>query len=138
VVLLPLLGRRREGGVALSRTRVRSERRALGALVALSALLSLAACRNGEDDQQIGIGRQEYVDTYIEILLAAELAEDSFAATEAARAILARRGLTEDDLLEFGRRHREDAEYLAEVWSEIEERIRYPEGVDSAGEEGEG
>ncbi len=106
--------------------------------MALSALLCLAACDSGEGEQEIGIGREEYVETYIEILLAAEVAEDSLAATEAARAILARRGLTEDDLLEFGRRHREDPEYLAEVWSEIEEGIRYPEGVDSAGEEGEG
>ncbi|UCC82373.1 MAG: hypothetical protein JSW46_15510 [Gemmatimonadota bacterium] len=103
--------------------------------MALGALLSFAACRNGEDDQQIGIGRQEYVDTYVEILQAAEVAEDSVAATEAARAILARRGLTEDDLLEFGRRYSEDPEYLAEVWEEIEERLREPRQPDSAGEQ---
>lgn len=105
--------------------------------MALGALLSLAACGSGESDQELGISREEYIETHVEILLAAEAAQDSVAATEAARAILARRGLTEDDLLEFGRRHREDPEYLAEVWSEIEERIRYPEGVDSAGSEEE-
>ena len=105
--------------------------------MALGALLSFPACRDGEPRHETGISRQEYVDTYVEILLAAELAEDSIAATESARAILARRGLTEDDLLEFGRRHTDDPEYLAEVWSEIEERIRYPEGADSVGEEGE-
>lgn len=104
----------------------------LGAVMALSTLLSLAACGRGEIDGGIGIDRQEYIDTYVEILLAAELAEDSVAATESARAILARRGLTEDDLLEFGRRHADDPEYLVEVWTEIEERIRAPESRDSA------
>jgi hypothetical protein len=103
--------------------------------MALSALLSLAACGSGESDQETGIGRQEYIDTYVEILRAAEVAEDSVAATEAARAILARRGLTEDDLLEFGRRYSEDPEYLVEVWREIEERLREPERPDSAQEE---
>ncbi len=139
MVLLPLLERRREGGIALRRTRVRSERRALGAVLALGALLSLAACGDGEAERETGIGRQEYVDTYVEILLAAEAAEDSVAATESARAILARRGLTEHDLLEFARRYMDDPDYLVEVWREIEEQIRSPEGADSVGEqEGEG
>lgn len=133
MVLLPLLERRRQGGIALRRVRDRGARRALGAVLALGALLSLPACPDGEPRHDTGISRQEYVDTYVEILLAAELAEDSIAATESVRAILARRGLTEDDLLEFGYRHTDDPEYLAEVWSEIEERIRYPEGVDSVG-----
>ncbi|NIN70849.1 MAG: hypothetical protein GTO46_02715 [Gemmatimonadetes bacterium] len=104
--------------------------------MALGALLPLVACGRGAGDQDVGISRQEYVETYIEILQAAEVAEDSVAATEAARAILARRGLTEDDLLEFGRRHSEDPEYLAELWEEIEERIRDPERPDSAREQG--
>ncbi|MGD2216384.1 MAG: hypothetical protein PVJ64_06495 [Gemmatimonadales bacterium] len=99
--------------------------------MALGALLSLAGCGNDEAEPHTGISRQEYVETYVEILLAAELAEDSVAATEAAREILARRGLTEDDLLEFGRRHTDDPGYLAEVWTEIEERIREPERPDS-------
>jgi hypothetical protein len=107
--------------------------------MALGALLSLAACGDSETERETGIGRQEYVDTYVEILLAAEVAEDSVAATESARAILARRGLTEYDLLEFARRYMDDPDYLVEVWSEIEERIRSPEGADSVGEpEGEG
>lgn len=100
----------------------------------LSALLALAACGDGAADGQPGISRQEYIDTYVEILLAADVAEDSVAATEAARAILARRGLTEGDLLEFGHRYREDPEYLAEVWSEIEERLKEPQKRDSAPE----
>jgi hypothetical protein len=103
--------------------------------MALGTLLSLAACGDGEAEQHTGIGRQEYVETYIEILLAAEVAEDSVAATESARAILARRGLTEHDLLEFARRYMDDPDYLVEVWSEIEERIREPEGADSVGEQ---
>ncbi|UCC74389.1 MAG: hypothetical protein JSV86_07480, partial [Gemmatimonadota bacterium] len=120
------------GSIALRRSRPGRTRGVLGAIVALSTLLALAACGRGELDWGTGIDRQEYVDTYVEILLAAEIAEDSVAATESARAILARRGLTEDDLLEFGRRHMDDPEYLAEVWTEIEERIRAPESRDSA------
>ena len=136
MVLLPLLGRRRQGGIALTRLRVRSERRALGAVLALGALLSFAACADGEPGAGTELSRQEYVDTYVEILLAADLAEDSVAASDSARAILARRGLTEYDLLDFAQNLDEDPEQLAEIWQEIENRIRHPEGVDSAGEEG--
>jgi hypothetical protein len=135
VVLLPLLERRRQGGIALTRLRVHGARRALGAILALGALLSVDACGRDGPDQALGISRQEYVDTYVEILLAAQVAEDSVAASESARAILARRGLTEDDLLEFGRRHMDDPEYLAEVWTEIEERLREPGRPDSLGRE---
>lgn len=85
------------------------------------------ACKDGEADREIGIGRQEYIDAYVEILLAAEAADDSIAASDSARVILARRGLTEDDLLEFGRRYVDDPQYLAEAWSEIQERLRRPE-----------
>jgi hypothetical protein len=101
-------------------------------------LLSFAGCGDEEAPPETGISRQEYIETYVEILLAAEAAADSIAASESARAILARRGLTEDDLLEFGWRYVDDPEYLAEVWREIEEQIRDPEGADPAGQEAEG
>jgi hypothetical protein len=67
----------------------------------------------------------------VQILQAAAEEPDSVAATESAREILEDHGVTEDDLLTFARNHAEDAEYLVELWSEIEDRLRNPEEPDS-------
>ncbi|KPK81780.1 MAG: hypothetical protein AMS25_04940 [Gemmatimonas sp. SM23_52] len=100
------------------------------AALALVVLLVLQACRPATE--QTRIGREEYIDIYVEILRAAEAAPDSFAAADSARAILARREVTQGDLLDFAHQHAEDPEYLANVWVDIETRLRNPEEQDSA------
>lgn len=100
------------------------------AALALVVLLVLQACRPATE--QTRIGREEYIAIYVEILRAADAAPDSLAASDSARAILARRGVGEGDLLEFARHYAEDPEYLADVWLEIETRLRNPERQDSA------
>ncbi len=97
----------------------------LGASLALSTLLCFPACDG--DDGQAAITREDYILTYVEILLAADQAPDSFAASDSARAILARRGLTEEDLLGYARQYAEDPSHLALAWQEIHDRIRNPE-----------
>ncbi|UCC73133.1 MAG: hypothetical protein JSV86_00785 [Gemmatimonadota bacterium] len=94
----------------------------LRAILVLGTLLSFAGCKD-EAREETGISREDYIETYLEILLAAEAAADSFAATDSALAVLARRGLTEQDLLDFARRYRDDPGYLADIWQEIEERL---------------
>jgi hypothetical protein len=138
VVLLSLLERRRQGGIALTRIGFLSQHRAFGAVLALSALLCSAGCKEGGGDGSTGISRETYIETYVEILRAASAAPDSFAATDSAHAILARRGLTEEDLLEFGRRYDDEPAYLSQVWGEIENRLREPEPADSVGDDEEG
>jgi len=100
-----------------------SIRRVLGASLALGTLLSLSGCTSEESGR---LTREEYIEVFVEILLAAEETRDSVAATYATLAILERRGLTEEDLLEFANRYVDDAQGLADIWAEIEERLRAP------------
>ncbi len=103
--------------------------RVLWAALALSTLLFLSACRS---EVKTAMSREDYVQLYVEILLAADAALDSVAASDSARAILARREYKEDDLLDFARAHADDPGYLSNVWLEIETRLRNPPTPDSA------
>jgi hypothetical protein len=103
--------------------------RVLGVVTALGILPLVSACKQGSLADPIS--REEYIDIYVQILQAAAEEPDSVAATESAREILEDHGVTEDDLLTFARNHAEDAEYLVELWSEIEDRLRNPEEPDS-------
>jgi hypothetical protein len=101
----------------------------LGAAAALSALLYLGGCGGSEEP---ALTEDEYVDAYVEILRAIDEEPDEVAASERAQEIMKRRGITEEDLVEFAQRHRDDPKYLAEVWRRIEMRLRNPEPADTA------
>jgi hypothetical protein len=109
--------------------RVSTLGRVLGVLMALGTLSLVSACKQGSVADPIS--REEYIDVYVQILQAAAEEPDSVAATERAREILASHGVSEDDLLTFARNHADNAEYLVEIWSEIENRLRNPEEPDS-------
>jgi hypothetical protein len=105
--------------------------RVLGTLWVLGTLLAFSACQS--DSAPAGpISRDEYIDIYVEILRVADESPDSVTASERALAILRRRGVSEDDLLAFAHNHMEDPQYLVDIWSEIEERLRNPEPADTA------
>lgn len=105
--------------------------RVLGTVWVLGTLLAFAACQNDSAPAD-PISREEYIDIYVEILQVADESPDSVTASERAVAILARRGVSEEDLLAFARNHMEDPQYLVDIWSEIEERLRNPESADTA------
>ena len=111
--------------------RARDFGRVLRTLLVLSTLLASGACRQ-ESAPADPITREDYIDLYVEILRVADESPDSVTASERALGILTQRGVSEDDLLAFARNHMDDPEYLVEVWSEIEERLRNPEPADSA------
>ncbi len=100
----------------------------LGVVSALSTLL-FSACQNSIGSPPIS--REEYIETYVEILLAADEEPDSIAASKRAQEILDRRGITQEELLGYAEHYVDDPEHLAEVWMEIETRLRYPEGRDT-------
>lgn len=102
----------------------------LGTAIALGTLLFLSGCEP-ESPPTTALTREEYIEVYIEILRAASEEQDSAAATERAREIIASRGYAPADLAEFARRHAEDPGYLAEVWAEIEMRLRQQELPDT-------
>ena len=111
--------------------RVRVLGRVLGTVWVLGALLAFPACQSDSAPAD-AISREEYIDIYVEILRVADESPDSVTASERALAILARRGVSEEDLLAFARNHMADPQYLVDVWSEIEERLRNPEPADTA------
>ncbi len=72
----------------------------------------------------------------MEILQAAAAAPDSAAAEARIREILGQRELSRSDLAEFARAHIDDPSYLAEVWDEIETRLREERKAEAEREEG--
>jgi hypothetical protein len=97
----------------------------LRAALALGTFLLVSGCSKSLDGPPIS--RREYVDAYVDILSATDTTEDEVTASRVAQEILERRGISEDDLLEYTRFYDDDPEYLANVWMEIEMRLRNPE-----------
>ncbi len=64
------------------------------------------------------------METYVEILRAADEARDTTEASRLALEILERRGLSDEQLEAFVGFHREDPQFLADVWREIETKLR--------------
>lgn len=114
----------------------------LGAFLVVGTLPFSAGCRDAGESGVMS--RERYIALYVEILRAADSAEDTLAAFRRASEILAEHGFSHDDLDAFTTRHASDPEYLAEVWEEIEQRLRAPPGqdeeadTDDGTEEGEG
>lgn len=124
MVLLPLLERRRESAVPLTRG-ARSLGRVLGTVV-LGTLLAFLSCGSPQQSPQGDLTRQKYIDTYVELLRAVAAAPDSAAAADSTKAVLGRRGVSETELIDFARRRAANPQYLASVWLEIETRLRAP------------
>lgn len=91
---------------------------------ALGTLLAFQACTSPEP--RPGLTRERYIATYVELLRAVAAAPDTIAAADSATAVLQRRDVTEEELLDFARRRAEDPQYLSGVWLEIESRLRAP------------
>ncbi len=103
--------------------------------MALGTLLSLAAC---PATQNGGMSRDEYIDAYVRILRAADAAPDSTAASDSALRILTELGHSEEDLLGFANRYASDPQTLADIWTEIEERLKSPPEEEASEDEAAG
>ena len=77
------------------------------------------------------LDRDAYIAINVEILRVAAEAPDSAAATDSARSVLARHALSETDLTEFAAYHIDDPGYMADVWGDIERRLREPIQADT-------
>ena len=92
------------------------------------ALLGLgaAACQDRIAEAPGVMGRDAFVDTYVDLRTTAVTSEDGVL-DEAERAeVLVRHGVTEAELVEFARVYGADAEYMRGVWDEIEDRLDEP------------
>lgn len=69
------------------------------------------------------IGREVFIQAYVDLRVAALEAEDQ-QMTEALRAeVLARHGIEAEDLLEFAEVHARELEFMRDVWNEVEVRM---------------
>lgn len=96
---------------------------------ALVAVAALAGC--GPSTPAGLIEEETFVEAYVELRIAALDTDSSRIAAADREAILAAKGITEEDLLEFVRAHSANLEYMREVWNEVELRMdRSPEVAD--------
>ena len=98
--------------------RARTDDASSGALrrTALAALVIVAACAGGAET----IDRDVFVATYVDLRVAA-LETDSARLAEGDReAILARHGVTEEELTTFAEVHAADLEFMRDVWADVE------------------
>ena len=98
-------------------------------VAATALLLALASC--GGDTGPVAsdvIERQTFVDTYVDLRLAAIQAPDFRVPSGERDQILARHGVSAEDLLRFAEAYGRDLELMNEVWSEIEARFQESSG----------
>lgn len=93
---------------------------------AVAALaLALSACGPNASAPAVagGIDREVFIATYVD-LRATTIRSDSFTVSDAERsAVLARHGVTEQQLLEFADLHGRDVEFMRSVWDDVEARL---------------
>ena len=92
-------------------------------------LLALASC--GGDTSPVAsdvIDRQTFIDTYVDLRLAAIQTPDFRIPSGERDQILTRHGVSAEDLLRFADAHGRDLEFMNEVWSEIEVRFQDSSG----------
>lgn len=96
---------------------------ARGALLAL--LLALGACGGdaAAPAPETGIARETFIATYVDLRAATIRAHTVEIPDQDRAEILARHGVTEDDLLAFAEAHGEDVAYMRRVWDEVEARM---------------
>jgi hypothetical protein len=93
---------------------------------ALALLLLATACGGGGPGAVPAdvIDRQTFIETYVDLRLAAVATEAFRVSAEDRAEILARHGIDGEALVRFADAHGGDLDYMNEVWSEIEVRIQ--------------
>jgi hypothetical protein len=90
----------------------------------LAVLLALAAaCAEGARTGPAPIDREVFIETYVELRLAALQSPDYMVTPERRAAVLQSQGVDADALLAFADAHGRDVEYMSELWSEVERRL---------------
>jgi hypothetical protein len=95
--------------------------RTLVAASAVFILLPSAACDAGADGSLLS--KADFVDAYVDLRVSALRREDHTLTDSARVAVLARHGVTEDQLLEFASAHGGDLEFMRDLWNEVEARL---------------
>lgn len=109
---------------------------ALGRAVVFALAVAVVAC--GGSERANVIDRETFIETYVDLRISA-LDTDSARLTDNDReTILARHGVSEDDLVEFVEAYASELEFMRDVWNEVEVRMdRTPEPADESGPTGD-
>lgn len=91
-------------------------------LAPVAVLLAAGAWGCGEAETT-AVDRETFVRAYVEIRGAALETEDAEPTERQREEILARYGVTAQDLVDFVEFHGEDVEYMRELWTDIEVRL---------------
>jgi hypothetical protein len=95
-------------------------------VAAAALLLALASCSSDTAEPAEGdmIDRETFVATYVDLRAAAVSSPDFRIPPDVREEILARHGVTGDDLVGFAAAYGRDLELMNEVWSEVERRLQ--------------
>lgn len=103
-----------------TRTLVPLPRSVLAAgVVALAACGGDAAAPAGDP----GTDRETFIATYVDLRTEVIRGSTHELGEEQRRAVLARHGVTEEDLMSFAEFHGRDVAFMREVWDEVEARL---------------
>jgi hypothetical protein len=109
-----------QGPVRSTVRRLRPSRFARG-FAASASVVVLAACTTAPAEETIG--RDAFVEAYVDLRISA-LETDAQVMTDSLRAVvLARHGLTAEDLLGFAEAHARDLEFMRDVWNDVEAQM---------------
>jgi hypothetical protein len=82
-----------------------------------------AACAPGPAQAGDTIDREIFIETYVDLRVAALGSETGALGDDARAEVLARHGVTAEDLLTFANVHGRDVELMRDVWNEVELRL---------------
>lgn len=106
----------------LSRLRSRPSARPLR-LVGAAVLVLCLACGGPSDET---IERQVFIDTWVDLRMAALDTDSLRLAASDREAILQRHGVSSEELTRFAEVHSTDLEFMRDVWNDVELRLDRP------------
>ena len=92
--------------------------------ILLGVLLTVAAC--GGRSPTTPLDREAFIEVMIELRTAAREFRDPSAFDSRKAQILTDAGITDSTLMQFVRAHRDDPEYMSEIWERIDQQVNPP------------
>jgi hypothetical protein len=95
------------------------------ALLLAAVLLACRACELPRESPAGGdaMSREAFVSTYVDLRISALSTPDAAIEPSERSRILEEHGVTEDELLEFVDAHGADVDFMASVWTEVEDSL---------------
>lgn len=104
---------------------------ALERAVVFALAAAVVAC--GGSERTDVIDRETFIETYVDLRISALDTDSARLAADDRETILARHGVSEDDLVEFVEAYASELEFMRDVWNEVEVRMdRTPERADES------